>query len=44
VGKPEGKRQIGRTRRRWNDNIKVDHGGIGWDVMDWNGMAQDMDL
>jgi hypothetical protein len=30
VGKPEGKRPLGRPRRRWVDNIKMDHGEIGW--------------
>jgi hypothetical protein len=35
VGKPEGKRPLGRPRRRWVDNIKMDLGEIGWDVRDW---------
>jgi hypothetical protein len=35
VGKPEEKRPIGRPRRKWVDNIKMDHGGIGWDGMVW---------
>jgi hypothetical protein len=35
VGKPEGKRQLGRPRCRWEDNIKMDHGEIGWGNMDW---------
>jgi hypothetical protein len=30
VGKPEGKRTLGRLRRRWVDNIKMDLGEIGW--------------
>jgi hypothetical protein len=34
VGKPEGKRPLGRTRRRWVDNIKIDPRGIGWGGMD----------
>jgi hypothetical protein len=34
VGKPEGKRQLGRQRRRWVDNINVDLREIGWDGMD----------
>jgi hypothetical protein len=34
VGKPEGKRTLGRPRRRWVDNIKMDLGEIGWDGMD----------
>jgi hypothetical protein len=44
VGKPEGKRSLGRPRRRWMDNIKMDLGGeIGWGGMDWIGVAQDRD-
>jgi hypothetical protein len=35
VGKPEGKRPLGRPRRRWVDNIKMDLREIGWDGMDW---------
>jgi hypothetical protein len=35
VGKPEGKRPLGRQRRRWVDNIKMHFKEIGWDVMDW---------
>jgi hypothetical protein len=42
VGKPEGKRPIGRPRRRWVDNIKMDLGEIGWDGRDWIELAQDM--
>jgi hypothetical protein len=34
VGKPEGKRPLGRPRRRWVDNIIMDLGEIGWDGMD----------
>jgi hypothetical protein len=34
VGKPEGKRPLGRPRRRWVDNIKMDLREIGWDGMD----------
>jgi hypothetical protein len=41
VGKPEGKRPLGRPRRRWMDNIKMDPLEIGWNVMDWIGLAQD---
>jgi hypothetical protein len=41
VGKPEGKRPLGRPRRRWIDNIKMDLLEIGWSVMDWIGLAQD---
>jgi len=41
VGKPEGKRQLGRPRRRLEDNIKMDLQEIGWG-MDWIYLAQDM--
>jgi hypothetical protein len=44
VGKPEGKCPVGRTRRRWVDNIKTDLRQIGWDGVDWIDMAQDRDL
>jgi hypothetical protein len=43
VGKPEGKRPMGRPRRRWVDNIKMDLGEIGWDGRDWIELAQDRD-
>jgi hypothetical protein len=43
VGKPEGKRPLGRPRRRWVDNIKMDLREIGWDGVDWIDMAQDRD-
>jgi hypothetical protein len=43
VGKPEGKRPLGRPRRRWVDNIKMDLRVIGWDDMDWIRLAQDRD-
>jgi transcription termination factor 2 len=39
VGKPEGKRPLGRPRRRWIDNIKMDVLEIGVSVMDWIGLA-----
>jgi hypothetical protein len=38
VGKPECKRPLGRPRRRWMDNIKMDLTEIGWDGMDWIGL------
>jgi hypothetical protein len=38
VGKPEGMSPLGRPRRRWVDNIKMDLRGIGWDVMGWIGL------
>jgi hypothetical protein len=40
VGKPEGKRPLGRPRRRWVDNIKIDLRGIEWDGMDSIDLAQ----
>jgi hypothetical protein len=40
VGKPEGKKPLGKQRRRWADNIKIDHREIGWDGMDWINLAQ----
>jgi hypothetical protein len=43
VGKPEGMRQLGRPRRRWEDNIKMDLREIGWGGMDWIDLAQDRD-
>jgi hypothetical protein len=43
VGKPEGKRPLGRPRRRWVDNIKMDLREIGWDGMDWIDLAEDRD-
>jgi hypothetical protein len=41
VGKLEGKRPLGRPRRRWMDNIKMDLLGIGLSVVDWICLAQD---
>jgi hypothetical protein len=41
VGKPERKRPLGRLRRRWIDNIKIDLLEIGLNVVDWIGLAQD---
>jgi hypothetical protein len=43
VGKLEGKRPLGRPRRRWVDNIKMGLREIGWDGMDLFAVAQDMD-
>jgi hypothetical protein len=43
VGKPEGKRPLGRPRCRWVDNIKMDLRERGWDDVDWIDLAQDMD-
>jgi hypothetical protein len=41
VGKPYGKRPLGRRRRRWVDNIRMDLGEVGWGDVDWIGLAQD---
>jgi hypothetical protein len=41
VGKPEGKRPLGRPRRRWVDYIKIDLREVGWDGRDWIDLAQD---
>jgi hypothetical protein len=41
VGKPEGKRLLGRPRRRWVDNIGMDLGELGWGGVDWIGLAKD---
>jgi hypothetical protein len=43
VGKPEGKRPLGRPRRRWVGNIKMDLREIGCDGMDWINLAEDRD-
>jgi hypothetical protein len=43
VGKPKGKRPLGRPRRRWVNNIKMDFREIGWDGMDLIELAQDRD-
>jgi transcription termination factor 2 len=43
VGEPEGKRPLGRPRRRGMDNIKIDLREIGWDGGDWIDLAQDRD-
>jgi hypothetical protein len=43
VGKPEGKRQLRRPRRRWVDNIKMDLRDIGLDGLDCIDLAQDRD-
>jgi hypothetical protein len=41
VGKPKGKRPLGRPRRRWMDNIKMDFLEIELSVVDWIGLVQD---
>jgi hypothetical protein len=43
VGKPEGKRPLGRSRLRWEDNIRMDLRETGWGGMDWIDLAQDRD-
>jgi hypothetical protein len=41
IGNPEGKRQFGRSRSRWEDNIRLDLREIVWEVMDWIYLAED---
>ena len=43
VGKPEGKRPLGRPRRIWVDNIRIDLQEVGCGNVDWIGLAQDRD-
>jgi hypothetical protein len=43
VGRPEGRRPLGRPRRRWEDNIKMDLQEVEWDGVVWIDMAQDRD-
>jgi hypothetical protein len=43
VGKPEGKRSLGKPRHRWVDNIRIDLGEIGWGGVDRTGLAQNRD-
>ena len=43
VGKLEGRRPLGRPRRRWVDNIRMDLQEVGCGYMDWIGLAQDRD-
>ena len=43
VGKPEGKRLLGRPRHRWEDNIKMDLQEVGCEWMNWIDLAQDRD-
>jgi hypothetical protein len=42
VGNPEGKRPLGRPRRKWKYNIRMDIREIGWGGMDWIDLVQDM--
>jgi hypothetical protein len=41
VGKPEGKRPLGRPKRSWVDNIRMDLGEVGWCDVDWICLAKD---
>jgi hypothetical protein len=41
MGKPEGKRPLGRPRRRWVNNIRMDLVEVGWGNVDWIGLAED---
>jgi hypothetical protein len=41
VGKPEGKRPLGKLKRRWEDNIKMDLQKVGFEGMEWIELAQD---
>jgi hypothetical protein len=43
VGRPEGKKPVRRSRRRWDDNIKMDLQELGWDAMDLIVLAEDRD-
>jgi hypothetical protein len=43
VRKPEGRRPLGRPRRRWLDNIRIDLVEVVWSDLDWIGLAQDRD-
>jgi hypothetical protein len=43
VGKPEGRRSLGRPRRRWEDNIRMDLREVGFGCVDWMELAQDRD-
>jgi hypothetical protein len=43
VGKPEGKRPLGRPKRKWVDDIKMDLRETGWNGVDWTAVAQDRD-
>ena len=44
MGKPEGKRPLRRSRRRWEDKIKIDLQELGCGGMDWTDLAQDSDM
>jgi hypothetical protein len=42
-GKPEGERSLGRPKRRWKNNIRMDHGEVGFEGVNWIYLAQDKD-
>jgi hypothetical protein len=44
VGKPEGKRSLGRLRQKWEDNIRIDLQEVGCGRIDWIDLAQDRDM
>ena len=44
VGKPEGRRPLGRPRRRWEDNIRMDLWEVGCECVDWMELAQNRDM
>jgi hypothetical protein len=41
AGNPEGRRSLGRPRRKWVDNIRIHVGEVGWGDVDWIGLAKD---
>jgi len=41
VGRPDGKRLLGRSRHRWEDNIRINRQKVGWGSMDWIALPQD---
>jgi len=43
VGKTKERKPLGRRRRRWKDNIKMDLQEVGWGAMDWTDLVQDRD-
>jgi hypothetical protein len=42
VGRPEGKRRLGKPKREWDDNIKMNYQNVGWGSLDWPVLAQDI--
>ena len=44
MGKPEGRWPLGRRRRRWEDNIKMDLRDVGWGAMDWIDLGEDRSM